>query len=292
MTALVAGVELGGTKCVCVLAGGPDDIRDERRIDTRSPAETLPEIAAILAEWRDAQAIGLASFGPVDLDERSDHYGRIVNTPKPGWNGADIVGLARARGLPFGFDTDVAGAALAEGRWGAARGLDSFAYVTVGTGVGVGTVMRGQTVRGLGHSEAGHLRVPRLAGDAFAGACPYHGDCVEGLASGPAIAARAGRSGESLAPGDPAWEPAVAALAAMLHNLVLTSAPERILIGGGVLGGQPTLLPRLRTALVDSLAGYGAAPAIAAGIDDFLQAPALGHQAGPMGAIALGLDAL
>ncbi|RVT89818.1 ROK family protein [Sphingomonas crocodyli] len=292
MSALVAGVELGGTKCVCVLASGPDDIRDERRIETRSPAETLPAIAAVLAEWTDAQAIGLASFGPVDLDDRSPRYGQIVNTPKPGWDGADIVGLARATGLPFGFDTDVDGAALAEGRWGAAQGLGSFAYVTVGTGIGIGTVVRGQTVRGLGHSEAGHLRIPRLPGDDFAGVCPYHRDCVEGLASGPAIAARAGKPGEALSADDPAWTPVVAALAAMLHNLVLTAAPERILIGGGVFGGQPSLLPRLRSALVDSLAGYGAAPAIAAGIEDFLQAPALGHQAGPMGAIALGLDAL
>lgn len=292
MSKLVAGVELGGTKCICVLASGPDDIRDERRIETRSPAETLPAIAAVLAEWMDAQAIGLASFGPVDLNERSDHYGRIVNTPKPGWNGADIVGLARETGLPFGFDTDVDGAALAERRWGAAQGLDSFAYVTVGTGIGVGVVVRGKTVRGLGHAEMGHLRIPRLPEDDFTGACPYHRDCVEGLAAGPAIAARAGKPGESLAPDDPAWEPVVAALAAMLHNLVFTAAPERILIGGGVFGGQPPLLPRLRAALVASLAGYGAAPTIAAGIDDFLQAPALGAQAGPMGAIALGLAAL
>ena len=290
MSKLVAGVELGGTKCICVLASGPDDIRDERRIETRSPAETLTEIAAVLAEWRDAQAIGLASFGPIDLDERSANYGHIVNTPKPGWDGADIVGLAAGR--PFGFDTDVDGAALAEARWGAAKGLESFAYVTVGTGIGVGVVVQGKTVRGLGHAEVGHLRIPRLPGDDFAGICPYHGDCVEGLASGPAIAARAGKPGESLLPDDPAWKPVVAALAAMLHNIVLTTAPERILIGGGVFGGQPTLLPRLRTALVDSLAGYGTAPAIEAGIEQFLQAPALGSQAGPMGAIALGLGAL
>jgi fructokinase len=292
---LVAGVELGGTKCICILASGPDDIRAEQRIETHSPAETLPAIAETLARWKAEHgiaAIGLASFGPVDLDRGSPRYGRIVNTPKPGWNDADIVGLARALDLPFGFDTDVTGAALAEGRWGAALGLDSFAYVTVGTGIGIGAIVGGRPIHGLGHMEAGHLRIPRLPGDDFAGTCPYHGDCVEGLAAGPAIAARAGKPGETLAPDDPAWAPVIAALAALLHNIVFTVAPRRILIGGGVFGGQPTLLPRLRTALVESLAGYSVAPVIAEKIETFLQPPALGDQAGPLGAIALGLDAL
>jgi fructokinase len=289
-TILKAGVELGGTKCVCILASGPDDIRAEERIDTRGPADTLAAIAAVLARWHAEHgfvALGLASFGPVELDERSADYGRIVNTPKPGWNGADVVALGTPFAVPVGFDTDVNAAALAEGRWGGAQGLRSFAYVTVGTGIGVGSIVGGHPVRGLGHSEAGHMRVARMAGADWPGACLYHGACVEGLAAGPAIAAHAGRPAAELAPDDPAWDEVVHALAGLFHNLVLTICPERILVGGGIAIGQGHLLPRLREALIDSLAGYGAAPAIARNIGEFLARPMLGPQAGPLGAIAL-----
>lgn len=292
---LVAGVEMGGTKCVCLLAGGPEDIRDEVRIPTTAPAETLAAIEAALTRWQAEhgfEAIGVAGFGPLELDPASPRYGTLVNTSKPGWSGADLLAGLRRFGMPIGLDTDVNGAALAEGRWGGALGLGSYAYVTVGTGIGVGSVIRGLTVRGLGHSEAGHLRIPVLAGQTRGGMCPFHGDCVEGLASGPAIEARAGVSAADLPPADPVWEEVVQALAALLHNLVLTTAPERILIGGGVVAGQPFLLPRLRRALVESLNGYGVAPDIAAGIDAFVVAPALGTAAGPLGAIALAQAAL
>lgn len=291
---LLAGIELGGTKCVCLLASGPDDIRDEVRIDTTTPAETLARIKTVLARWQANEgfaAIGVASFGPLELDPRAADYGCIVNTSKPHWSGADVLAPLRAFGVPIGFDTDVNGAALAEGRWGGAKGLESYAYITVGTGVGVGSVVRGLTVRGLGHSEAGHLRVPRMAGETWAGVCPFHGDCVEGLASGPAIRARAGRPGDELVPSHPAWDEVVHALAALLHNLVLTVAPQRILIGGGVVGGQPFLLPRLRSRLVESLGGYGVAQGITDADDAFVASPGLGGQAGPLGAIALALDA-
>ncbi|WP_332658811.1 ROK family protein [Brevundimonas sp.] len=292
---LLAGVELGGTKCVCLLASGPGDIREQVRINTTSPQETLGAIRAVLTRWRDDlgfAAVGVASFGPLELDPEAPGYGCIVNTSKPGWSDADVLAPLCGLGVPIAFDTDVNGAALAEGRWGAAQGLDSHAYVTVGTGIGVGSVVRGRTVRGLGHSEAGHLRIPRLAGATWAGVCPYHGDCVEGLASGPAIQAKAGQAGDRLTPSDPAWDEVVHALAALLHNLVLTTAPQRILIGGGVVGGQPFLLPRLRTALIRSLNGYGAAPGIVAQIEEFVAAPALGDRAGPLGAIALAEDAV
>jgi fructokinase len=287
---LVAGVELGGTKCICILARGPDDIVAEDRIDTRNPEETLTAITALLSRWHADHgfaALGLASFGPIDLDRRSPRYGTVVNTPKPGWNGADIVGLGRSFGVPIGFDTDVNAAALAEGRWGGAQGLRSFAYVTVGTGIGVGSIMADRPVSGLGHSEAGHIRVGRMAGAFGPGICPYHGDCVEGLAAGPAIAARAGRPATELIADDPAWNEAVHALAGLCHNLVLTILPERILMGGGVIDGQPQLLPRIRAALLKSLAGYGIAPMIAARIDTFIMAPTLGANAGPLGAILL-----
>lgn len=292
---LLAGVELGGTKCVCLLASGPDDIREEVRIDTTTPTETLSAIQAVLMRWHKGEgfaAIGCASFGPLELDPAAAGYGCIVNTSKAGWSGADVLAPLRGFGTPIGFDTDVNGAALAEGRWGGAQGLESYAYITVGTGIGVGTVVRGLTVRGLGHSEAGHLRVPRLAGETWAGVCPFHGDCVEGLASGPAIEAKSGMPGSRLTTSDPAWNEVVHALGALLHNLALTTAPQRILIGGGVAAGQPFLLPRLRAALIDSLGGYGAAPGITDAIENFIVAPALADRAGPLGAIALAADAV
>lgn len=292
---LIAGIELGGTKCVVLLATGPGDIRAEARIDTTTPDQTLTAIDASLDAMQAQHgfsAIGVGSFGPIDLDERSPTYGSVVNTPKPGWSGADLLARLRRFSVPIGFDTDVNGAALAEGLWGGAQGLRSFAYVTVGTGIGVGSIIEGKAVRGQGHSEVGHLRVPRLAGQTFPGVCPYHGDCVEGLAAGPAVQARAGHPGHLLAQDDPAWDEVVHALAACFHNVVLSTAPERILIGGGVGQGQPHLLPRIRKALVESLNGYGVAPRIAADIERFLDHPQLGDRAGPMGAIALGLQAL
>ncbi len=293
-TPLKVGIELGGTKCAMMLGTGPDDIRAEARIETVGPHQTMDAIDDLLRQWRDRhgfEAVGVASFGPLDLDPRSPTYGCVVNTPKPGWDGFNILRRARCWAVPVGFDTDVNGAALAEGRWGAARGLASFAYVTVGTGIGVGSIIDGRSVRGLGHSEAGHLRIPRPPGPAFAGACPYHGDCVEGLASGPAVLAHAGFPAEQLTRSDPAWEIVVSALAALFHNLVLTTAPQRILVGGGLGMGQPHLLPRIRTALMASLNGYGVSNRIAAEIGDFIVQPGLGHRAGPLGALALAFDA-
>ena len=293
-TPLKVGIELGGTKCAMMLGTGPDDIRAEARIETVGPHQTMDAIDDLLRQWRDRhgfEAVGVASFGPLDLDPRSPTYGCVVSTPKPGWDGFNILRRARCWAVPVGFDTDVNGAALAEGRWGAARGLGSFAYVTVGTGIGVGSIIDGRSVRGLGHSEAGHLRIPRPPGPAFAGVCPYHGDCVEGLASGPAVLAQAGFPAEQLTRSDPAWEIVVSALAALFHNLVLTTAPQRILVGGGLGMGQPHLLPRIRTALLASLNGYGVSNRIAAEIGDFIVQPGLGHRAGPLGALALAFDA-
>jgi len=295
-TPLIAGIELGGTKVACILAGGPDEIRAEVRIDTTTPEATLDAVTAQLKAWRDSlgfEAIGVASFGPLDVDPASATYGCVVNTSKAGWSGANLLERMRPFEVPTGFDTDVTAAALAEGRWGAARDLSSFAYVTVGTGVGVGCIVDGRPVRGLGHPEVGHLRVGRLKGaEGFAGVCPYHGDCVEGLASGPAIQARAGKSADTLSGTDPAWDETVHALAGLCHNLVLTVLPRRILIGGGVGMGQAHLLPRVRRALLESLNGYGVTPKIAAGIETFVAHPGLGDRAGPLGAVALGLDAL
>lgn len=294
-TPLVAGIELGGTKVVCTLALGPEDVRDEVRIETRSPDETLDAVDRQLREWRDLEpfaAIGFASFGPLDLDPSSDRYGFIVGTPKPGWDEVDLLARGRAFDVPLGFDTDVNAAALAEGRWGAAQGLRSFAYVTVGTGIGAGSIIDGRAVRGLGHSEAGHMRVPRLPGRTFGGFCPFHGDCAEGLASGPAIRAQVGADAQTLAPDHPVWDEVAHTLGTLFHNLVVTAAPQRILLGGGVGYGQAHLLSRVREALVRSLNGYAVGPRIACEIDSFLTHPALGDRAGPLGSIALALDAL
>lgn len=291
-TPLVAGVELGGTKCVCILGTGPDDVRAIERIPTTTPAETLAAIEAVLDGWRGFAALGIPSFGPVGIDRAAPDWGQITATTKPGWSGTDIAPRLAARyGVPVGFETDVVGAALAEAHWGAAQGLADLAYVTIGTGVGVGLIAGGKPLSGLTHAELGHVRPRRLQGDAFAGMCVFHGDCVEGLASGPAIAARVGTPGDQLTAGDPAWVPIADAIAQLCHMLVLTGIPRRIVFGGGVAVGTPHLLPRVRVALVESLGGYGNT-GLLGDLDKFIVPAALGDRAGPLGAILLGQAAL
>lgn len=288
---LVAGVELGGTKCICILASGPDAVEEEVRIPTTHPDETLPAIEAVLDRWRGFAAIGIASFGPISIDRSAANYGQVTATPKPGWANTDIVGrIERRYGVPVGFHTDVVGAALAEARWGAAQGLGDIAYVTVGTGIGVGVIAGGRPVDGLTHAELGHIRPVRMAGDDWVGNCPFHGACLEGLASGPAIAARTGRPAETLGADDPAWDSVVHALGQLLHTLVLTGVPRRIVMGGGVMVGMSHLFPRVRAAMLDSLAGYVPIPEIAE--PSYVVPPALGGRAGPLGAILIGGQAL
>lgn len=285
---VVAGVELGGTKCICVLGTADGEIRAQVEVPTTQPEETLGRIEAVSSGWTFA-AVGIASFGPLDLDPASPRFGAIVNTPKTGWSGTDLKRLAGGR--PFAIDTDVNGAALAEGHWGGARDLASWAYVTVGTGIGVGSIVAHAPLRGLGHCEAGHMRIPHPPTDGFPGLCPFHGDCVEGMASGPAIEARAGLPGRNVPPDHPAWGFAADALAALCHNLVLGSLPQRIFLGGGVAIGQPQLLPLVRERLVVSLAGYGTTGGIAP-VEDYVALPQLGSRAGPLGTLALARRAL
>jgi fructokinase len=260
------------------------------RIATTAPGETLGALAEVLRRWRGFGALGIASFGPVDLDPASPTHGFITSTTKPGWRGTDVLGpLAAGLGVPAAFDTDVNGAALAEMRWGAGRGFADFAYVTVGTGVGVGLIVNGRPTRGFLHGELGHVRVPRLAGDAWPGACPFHGACVEGLASGSAVRARlAGRDVAGLAPEDPVWDGVAHALAQLCHVIVCAAAPRRIAIGGGVVERQPHLLPRIGALLVESIAGYMPLP----DAETYVCAPALGAQAGPLGPVAMALRLL
>jgi fructokinase len=292
---LLAGVELGGTKCICILGCGPHEVRAQVQVPTGEPSQTLGQVGAVLDDWRTRHgpvaALGIASFGPLDVRRGSDGYGRITSTPKPGWANTDVAGrLGGILGVPVGFGTDVEGAALAEGRWGAARGLDDFAYITVGTGVGVGLVVGGRPAGGFGHSELGHVRVVRRVGDTWPGACPFHGDCLEGLVSGPAIAARIGTSPERVAAGHPVWQSVAFALGQLLHFLVLATAPRRILMGGGVMSSRPYLFERVRAELCASLAGYRHAPELADPAS-YVAPPGLGTLAGPLGALALAADA-
>jgi fructokinase len=294
---LLGGVELGGTKCICFIGTSPGDIRQQISVPTGSdPQSTLGRIVDQMNAWQSIHgpiaALGVASFGPVDLASHSPTYGFITSTSKHGWRYVDVAGhLTRAFDVPTGFDTDVNGAALAEGRWGAARELADFAYVTVGTGVGVGLVVNARLVYGFSHPELGHARVARLSGDDWPGACVLHRDCVEGLASGTAIAARAGIPAEQVPAESPIWQSVAHALAQLLHTMVLATAPRRIILGGGVAQSRPELLAQVRTLLLQSLNGYVALEEIAGPIEQYIVAPGLGSLAGPLGALALATDA-
>jgi fructokinase len=293
MTGLLGGVEAGGTKFVCAVGAGPDDIRAETRFPTTSPGETIRQTIEFFQKQPHGElaAIGVASFGPLDPDPKSPTFGHITSTPKPGWAGANLAGslsaLRTALGVPIGFDTDVNGAALGEHRWGAAQGLDTFIYLTVGTGIGGGGLMNGQLMHGLLHPEMGHLRLPHdPQADPFTGLCPFHDDCLEGLASGPALEKRWGQPAENLPSAHPAWALEAHYLGLALANLVCTLSPQRIILGGGVMA-QPQLLPLVRAEVVRQLNGYVQSPAILEKIEAYIVPPALGRRAGVLGALAL-----
>jgi len=261
---LYAALEAGGTKMVCGIGSAEQGSRETARIPTTDPDTTIGAIVDFLraaeARHRHVQAIGIASFGPIDLDRSSPTYGMITTTPKPGWQGTDLPRrLREALGVPASINTDVNAAALAEARNGAARGREAVAYVTVGTGIGVGLISGGRMVQGLGHPEAGHLRLPRHpAHGRFQGICPYHGDCLEGLASGPAIEAAWGASLDRLAHGHAAWEAEAHYLGHLCAALILTTAPEHIVLGGGVMS-QHALFDAVRGKTLELLAGYASA---------------------------------
>jgi fructokinase len=294
---LLCGVELGGTKCECLVGTAPDDIRERITVKTeRDAAATLRRIAGILRDWKTrygtCSALGLACFGPLELRPDSPDFGRIGMTPKEGWGNVDVAGFfAEGFADAVGITTDVTAAALAEGRWGAGRGLADYAYVTVGTGVGVGLIAAGKPVIGWHHPELGHIRVARAPGDDWPGNCRFHGACLEGLASGPAIQARSGTLPANLPADSPVWETVTHALAQLAHHLVLTLAPQRILIGGGVVSERTHLFPRIRESLRLSINDYVDIERAAGPLEEYIAPPGLGTLAGPLGALAVAADA-
>jgi fructokinase len=296
-TLLFGGIEGGGTKFVCAVGTSPDGLRREMRFPTTSPAETLDQAIAFFkaaeADFGGLSALGVACFGPLDPNPASPTYGRILPTPKPGWTNADIVGALRsAFDIPIGFDTDVNGAALGEWTWGAAQGLDTFIYLTVGTGIGGGVMANGKLLHGLIHPEMGHIPLPHDRElDPFDGNCPFHKDCFEGLASGPALEKRWGQKAETLPLDHPAWELEAHYIALALQSYITTLSPQRMIIGGGV-GGREDLLPIIRRDVQKLLNGYVQSTMITEKIDEYIVPPGLGSQSGMLGAIALAKESI
>ena len=289
---LFGGIEAGGTKIVCAVGTGPDDLRAETRFPTTKPDEVLDRIVGFFQEQQRSSplaAIGIGSFGPVSLTPGRPDYGHITSTPKPGWRNTDLAGtVERALGVPVGFDTDVNVAALGEWRWGAAEGLDTFLYLTIGTGVGGGGLSNGRMMHGLLHPEMGHILIPHdRQADPFPGNCPFHGDCLEGLTSGPSMKARWGVPGEELPPQHAAWALEAHYLALACANFICTLSPQRIILGGGVMS-QPYLFPLIRREIPTLLAGYIQVPEITTNeIETYVVPPGLGSRSGVLGAIAL-----
>jgi fructokinase len=282
------GIETGGTKWRCAVGTGPGDVRAAETIPTTTPAETIDRTVEFFERAGRVDAVGIGSFGPLDRDLTSATWGQITTTPKPGW-AHTVVGpeIRRRLSVPVTFDTDVNAAALGEQCWGAAQGLDTFCYITVGTGIGGGGMAGGKLLHGLVHPEFGHVRIPHdRKRDPFPGVCPYHGDCWEGLASGVAIEGRWGRPATELADDEAVWELEAHYLALGLIGVICILSPERIILGGGVMTA-PGLLPGIHREVKELLGGYVESPAIGEGMADYIVLPALGSHSGVLGAIAL-----
>lgn len=288
-----AGVELGGTKTIALLARG-EEIVERVHFETRTPADTLSAVNKQLREWNEIaafDAVGIASFGPIQLQRGDDNFGCMLQTPKAGWAGADVSGaLMYGLACPMALDTDVNGAAIAEHLWGGGKGIGSLWYITVGTGLGGGFVANGHPVHGAMHPEIGHIRV-RRSSEGFEGVCPFHRDCIEGLVSGPALARRFEAKVETVGDDDLRWQSVADDLAELMATLFLTTSAERILLGGTVMTKRSFLIPMIRAATLDSLAGY--LPFVSSeNIDGRIMLAQLGEEAGPQGSIALAMSAL
>jgi len=286
------GVEAGGTKVCCAIGRGPEAILAIEQFPTTTPAETMARVIGFFRSHAPRSGglagLGVASFGPVDLSPQSPTFGWITSTPKPGWANTDLATpLQQALDIPVVVETDVNAAALGEYRWGAAQGQGTFLYMTVGTGIGAGALVNGRPLHGLLHPEMGHIRIPHdRTADPFAGTCPFHGDCLEGLASGPAIERRWQAPPPSLPADHPAWPLEAHYLALALTTYICTLSPQRLVLGGGVMQ-QASLFPMLRRQVLSLLGGYVQAPTILEGIDTYIVPPALGTRAGVLGALTL-----
>jgi fructokinase len=296
-TPLFGGIEGGGTKFVCAVGTGPDDIRAETRFPTTTPQQTMAQAVDFFkqqeADLGRLSAIGFACFGPLDPNPDSPTFGHILPTPKPGWTNANVVGMLNAAfNIPIAFDTDVNGAALGEGRWGAGQGLQNFIYLTIGTGVGGGAYVEGKLLHGLIHPEMGHILLRRDKNkDPFEGVCPFHGDCFEGLASGVAVEKRWKKSGHDMPADHPAWELEAEYIAQALANYSFILSPQRIILGGGV-GSLEHLLPKVQRRTKELINGYIQSPVILENIETYIVNPGLGNRSGMLGAIALAEQAL
>lgn len=294
MTQIFGGIEGGGTKFVAAVGTVEGGVLAETRIKTTTPAETLVACVdffkAQAAEFGALSAIGIASFGPVDLRKHSATYGHILPTPKPYWTNTNLLTPFRdAFDLPIGLDTDVNGAALGEWHWGAARGVDTFLYLTIGTGIGGSALINGKVLHGLLHPEMGHISVPKMP--EHTSICPFHEDCFEGLASGPALEHHWGEKAENFDAGHPAWDAEASYIASALRSFICTLSPQRIILGGGVMS-QSHLFPLVREKTLESLSGYIQAPEILENIDEYIVPVALDGKAGILGAFVLAKDAL
>ncbi|WP_181907339.1 ROK family protein [Cohnella lupini] len=290
ITLLIGAVEAGGTKFVCGIGNEKGEVLDRISFPTEQPEKTLAQVVAYFRD-KQVEAIGIGSFGPIDIDRASSQYGYVTTTPKPGWANYPVLPeLKKAFNVPFGWDTDVNAAALGEATWGAAADLESCLYYTFGTGVGVGVFAEGQMVHGLVHPEGGHVLTRRHPDDTYGGKCPYHGDCLEGMAAGPGIEERWGVKASELPVDHPAWEMEAFYIGQALATSILLLSPKKIILGGGVMH-QLQLFPLIRKQVQDNLKGYVVSAALEAGIDDYIVPPGLGDNAGLTGSIALGLRA-
>jgi fructokinase len=292
---IYGGVEAGGTKFVCAIGSSPDNLQDVIRFETTTPQQTIGKVLDFFTSRQNNKrisAIGIASFGPLDPRLDSPTFGYITSTPKPGWSQTNFAGIiSRELNIPVGFDTDVNGAALGEFVWGAGKNLDTILYLTVGTGIGGGAITSGRIIHGLLHPEMGHIRIPHdWMDDPFPGNCPYHGDCFEGLASGPAMAERWGCPAQELPEDHPGWLLEARYLSYALANYTFVLSPQRLIIGGGVMN-HPGLIQKVRIEYQKILNNYIQHPQITEDLDNYIVQPLLGNRAGVLGAIALGIEA-
>jgi len=287
----IGAIEAGGTKIVCGYGNEQGIIEDRVSFPTEQPEKTLEKVVAYFKD-KQVEAIGVGSFGPINIDPASPEYGYVTTTPKPGWtNYPFLPTLKKAFDVPFGWDTDVNAAAFGEATWGAAKGLDSCVYYTIGTGVGVGVYAEGKLVHGLVHPEGGHILTRRHPDDTYEGFCPYHGDCLEGIAAGPALEGRWKVKGSELPEDHPAWAMEAFYIGQAVAGTILMLSPKKVILGGGVMH-QKQLFPLIREEVRRNLNGYVRASAVLEGIDDYIVPPGLGDNAGLCGSLALGLKAL